>query len=91
MFYSNSSLTAWTTPLPNLQDGDYMFYNTSLKEWTTPLPKLQDGTYMFYGNDFTSFDVDLPELTEFHKRQKLVSVHAQSNPVQPLDHQIALY
>jgi hypothetical protein len=62
MFEGCLGLTKWTQPLPELVNGNYMFYHSKFTKWTQPLPKLVDGNYMFYHSKFTKWIIGLPKL-----------------------------
>jgi hypothetical protein len=62
MFYSNTSLTTFSSDLPNLVDGRSMFFGCKLKSFSSDLPSLVCGDSMFGSNDLTTFSADLSNL-----------------------------
>lgn len=66
MFLNCTTLTSWTTDLPNLTSGSSMFNGcTGLTSWAVDLLSLTNGFYMFSGcSGLTSWTAALPNLTE---------------------------
>ena len=65
MFYRCTALTAFSSDLPSLTNGDRMFYLcTNLSSFTSDLSSLTNGWEMFYNcENLTSFTSDLSSLT----------------------------
>ena len=63
MFYGCKNLTTFSSDLPSLTYGKYMFYNSSLKSFSGDLSSLANGSYMFYiCSSLTTFSSDLSSL-----------------------------
>ena len=56
-------LNRFTGALPNLQDGNCMFYNSGLTSWDMELPSLTSASWMFRYSKLTEWHIDLPNLT----------------------------
>ena len=60
-----SNLISFSSDLPSLTNGDYMFMNcSSLNSFSSDLSNLTDGYDMFSGTNLTSFNIELPSLTD---------------------------
>jgi hypothetical protein len=64
MFDGCYALTEWTEALPQLENGDCMFYHARLTKWNVELPELVNGDSMFYKSTFINWTTELPKLKE---------------------------
>ena len=65
MFYYCENLSEFSSDLPSLTDGNYMFYQCSITSFSSDLSKLTTGESMFwYCKNLTSFSSDLSSLTD---------------------------
>lgn len=53
---------AWLYPLPELQDGNSMFFGAKLVAWDSKLPNLTTALLMFYNTPLINFRSELPNL-----------------------------